>query len=282
MSTIPISDWNGPQGEAWSRHQAWLDGWLQPFGQAALKHAAPAPGERVLDIGCGAGATTVALAEAVGPQGLVVGEDISAPLIALARQRPGLPQMRFRLADATQSEPGEAAFDLLFSRLGVMFFADPADAFSRLRERLKPGGRLAFVCWRPAEENDWARLPLDALAAIAPYSSPPPETPGPFAFGDARRVSGVLAQAGFVDIRFQAMDHVIRFGRGETREAAVENALAMAFEVGPLARALKDKPDDVRERACDAVRAAFAERAGPTSVDIVGAAWIVTATSQDV
>jgi SAM-dependent methyltransferase len=274
-----VADWNGSSGERWVANQVRLDAMLAGFGEAAIAAAAPVAGERVLDIGCGAGATSRALAQRVGTQGRVLGLDISESLIARARDVAiAGPHLAFEVADASSAALPEAAYDLLFSRFGVMFFEDPTAAFAHMRRALKPGGRIAFVCWRGAGENDWGRLPLAAIAAIVPLPAPPaPEAPGPFAFGDRDRVMRILAGAGFADIRIDALDRSIPFGQGATRAEAIEDALEMAFEVGPLSRALADQPDDIRARAATAVRAAYATKPGHKAVMIDGAAWIVTA-----
>lgn len=272
------SDWNGGLGGKWAEHRLWLDSWLEPFGAEALRAATPHSGEHVLDIGCGAGATSAQLAGMVGLNGSVLGVDISNALIAEARALHQTPQLSFRLADAGQDDlNGVAPADLIFSRFGVMFFEEPVAAFVRLRERLKPCGRLAFVCWQAEEVNDWAQLPLSAIADIVPPLPSRTGVPGPFAFGEADHINRILDGAGFTDIQIRPFYQSIEFGRGATKAEAVDNALAMAFEVGPLSRALKDQPQAVRERASDAVRAAFDKHAGPTSVQITGAAWIVTA-----
>lgn len=274
-----VADWNGRSGEQWVANQARLDAMLAAFGDAAIEAAAIGEGEQILDVGCGAGATSQALAARVGPRGYVLGVDISAPLIDRAREAaPAGAPLAFELADAgTAALPGQA-FDLLFSRFGVMFFDDPAAAFAHMRGALKPGGRLAFVCWRGGTENDWVRLPMAAVADLIPLPPPPdPEAPGPFSFGDRDRVERILTDAGFVHVSIAPFDHPVPFGHGATREAAVDNAVEMAFQVGPLARLLAEQPDAIRARAAEAVRRAFAAQPGERSVMIDGAAWIVTA-----
>jgi SAM-dependent methyltransferase len=211
----------------------------------------------------------------------VLGVDISEPLIGRARARaPQDTQAQFRVADASSAELPEGAFDILFSRFGVMFFDDPTRAFAHMRRALRPGGRVAFVCWRGLAENDWVRLPLGAIKGIIPPTAPPnPEAPGPFSFGDRGRVTRILTAVGFTDIAIVPFDASIPFGEGGTRDAAIDDAVRMAIEVGPLSRALADQPDDIRTRASAAVRTAFADRPGERSVMIDGAAWIVTARS---
>lgn len=274
-----VADWNGQSGERWVAHQARLDALVSVFGQAAIEAAAPAEGERVLDVGCGAGASSMALAARVGAEGQVLGVDISEALIGRARALApqDLPVM-FEVADASSAELSAGAFDILFSRFGVMFFDDPTGAFTHMRRALRPGGRVAFVCWRGAAENDWVRLPMGALKGIVPTSAPPdPEAPGPFSLGDRGRVARILTAAGFTDIAIAPFDASIPFGEGETRDAAVDDAVKMTLEVGPLSRALADQPDDVHTRASAAVRAVFAGLPGERSVMIDSAAWIVMA-----
>jgi SAM-dependent methyltransferase len=279
QNVYQVADWNGKSGEHWVANQARLDAMLAAFGQAAIEAAAPATGERVLDVGCGAGASSLALAARVGAGGQVLGVDISEPLIGRARAlaTQDMPAL-FQVADAGSADLPEGAFDILFSRFGVMFFNDPTRAFAHMRRALRPGGRVAFVCWRGAAENDWVRLPMSAVKDILPPAAPPdPEAPGPFSFGDRGRVARILTAAGFSDIAIAPFDASVPFGAGGTRDAALDDAVKMAFEGGPLSRALAEQPADIRARASAAVRAAFAGLPGERSVMIDGAAWIVTA-----
>src|SRR5947207_10285485 len=259
-----VADWNGQSGERWVAYQARLDAMMAVFGQAAIEAAAPATGERVLDVGCGAGASSLDLAARVGAGGHVLGVDISEPLIGRARAlAPQDTPALFLVADASSTELPEGAFDILFSRFGVMFFDDPTAAFAHMRRALKPGARVAFVCWRGMAENDWVRLPMGAIKGIVPPTAPPdPEAPGPFSFGDQGWVARILTVAGFTDVAIAPFDASIPFGEGGTRDAAIDDAVQMAVEVGPLSRVLADQPDDIRARASAAVRAAFAARPG--------------------
>ncbi|MBB4293597.1 SAM-dependent methyltransferase [Rhizobium leguminosarum] len=274
-----VANWKGQSGERWLAYQARLDAMMAVFGQAAIEAAAPATGERVLDVGCGAGASSLDLAGHVGAGGHVLGVDISEPLIGRARSlAPQDTLAMFQVADASSADLPEGTFDILYSRFGVMFFDDPAAAFAHMRRALKPGARVAFVCWRSMAENDWVRLPMGAIKSILPPMTPPhPEAPGAFSFGDQTRVERILMAAGFTDVAIEPFDASIPFGTGETRDAALDEAVAMTLEVGPLARALADQTDDIRARASAAVRAAFAGCPGERSVMINGATWIVTA-----
>lgn len=277
----PTHDWNGDSGERWAANLERLDLMLHDFGDAAIAAAAAQPGERIVDIGCGSGTSTFMLADQVGQSGHVLGVDISRQLVELARAAtPEGAPAEFQLADAATAPFPAESFDLLFSRFGVMFFENPVAAFANMRGALKPGGRVAFVCWRSAAENDWVRLPMAAIRDIVQPAPADPDAPGPFAFGNPERLTNILATAGFADIEIAPFDTRLAYGRSDTREAAIDDALDMAFQVGPLSRALADQPDEVRARAAAAVRAAFAALPGDTSVLTDGAAWIVTARNR--
>jgi SAM-dependent methyltransferase len=204
-----------------------------------MDRLAPAPGETLLDVGCGCGDTSLELARRVGAEGEVLGLDISAPMLDVARRRAkedGARGLEFREADAqTAALPGGR--DAVFSRFGVMFFADPVAAFRNLRRALRPGGRLVFVCWRPLAENLWMRLPAETAAGLVPPAPPPePGAPGPFAFADPDRVRRILAEAGFAGIEITPHDEAIG---GLDLEGTVE----MSFRVGPLGAILRERPD---------------------------------------
>jgi SAM-dependent methyltransferase len=264
--------WNGRAGHTWAEFQVILDAQLEPLGREAQRVLAPRPGERVLDVGCGAGQTSLALAEAVAPRGEVLGADLSQPLLDVARVRAaGLP-VRFEIADAQTSDFGGEPFDAIYSRFGVMFFAEPVAAFANLKKALKPGGRLAFVCWRSFDENDLMRAPLDAALPFIPPPAPSdPTAPGPFAFADPERIRAILTGAGFAEVRIAPSDAMI--GSGD-----VDNALTLALRIGPLGAILRENPDLVPV-VTDAVREALVKRQSADGrVLLPAAVWIVQAT----
>ena len=266
-----ITYWNEAAGPTWADLQGPLDRQLAPLGRAAMAALAPRPGERVLDIGCGAGGTSLQLAQAVAPGGDVTGVDISRPLLEVARQRAsGIPGLSFVEADA-QTYPFETAgFDAVFSRFGVMFFADPVAAFANIRRALKPGGRLAFVSWRTPAENPIMTLPMAAaLAHLPPPAPPEPGAPGPFAFADPERVRTILGTAGFTDIALTP--HNEKIGGGD-----LDTVVGLALKVGPLGAMLREHPDQ-RDTVIASVRAALAAHDGPDGVKLDSATWIVTA-----
>ncbi len=163
-----IEYWNGAVGERWAKLQETLDAGLAPITAALMPFVNARPRERVLDIGCGCGTTTFLLAKAVGPEGNVTGVDISEPMLAVARARGR--GVNFRKADAA-THLFHPTHDLVFSRIGVMFFDDPPSAFANIRKALKPRGRLAFVCWRDVGENLWASAPFAAARALLPQAA---------------------------------------------------------------------------------------------------------------
>ncbi len=190
--------WNGPGGQGWlaTYHQR-IERSIADLGQDALAAAAAQPGEHVIDVGCGMGGTTADLARAVGPTGHVLGADISEPLIEAARSH-RVDNATFVVGDAVTYPFKAAAYDLVFSRFGVMFFGDPVAAFRNLRHALKPAGRLVFLCWRTPQENPWGLVPLRAAAPfLPPIPRPGPEDPGQYSFGDRARVERILKDAGF-------------------------------------------------------------------------------------
>lgn len=270
-----ISYWNGPSGQRWADRQGAQDILLGPIADVLIDRAKPVPGERVLDVGCGSGATTIAFARAVAPGGFALGLDVSGPMLAQARATaPRNLPLDFVQADATVYPFDPASFDLLASRFGVMFFADPVASFSNLRRALKSSGRLAFVCWREPRENPWMMTPLMAVYKHVPKMPPvPPDAPGPFAFASEERVTGILKGAGFADIAMQPHNLAMDVAIGGGLEAAVDGAL----QIGPATRALEGHPPEVREAAKGSIREALRPFVNGQSVLLQGSIWIVTA-----
>ena len=266
-----IAFWNGDAGEKWVKAQDRLDAMLAPVTAEVLKAAAAKPGERILDIGCGCGDTSIALAKA-GAR--VTGIDISHPMLARAKQR--ALQERLEHFEAVEADASEHKFlpsyDLLFSRFGVMFFADADAAFANLRKALKPGGRLAFVCWREPRANEWVSVPVGAIRPHVPPQPPPgPEDPGPFAFADLARVRRILANAGFDSIAARPFDAPMRLGE------TLEDALTHIQEFGPVSRMLTPASDAERAKAAAALRQALEPYAAKKPMTLGGATWIITA-----
>jgi SAM-dependent methyltransferase len=262
------------RARAWAEVRDLLELQLAPLGHQALAQLAPRPGESILDIGCGGGETALDLVDAVAPDGTIVGIDLSAAVLAFAqRAAEGRKRLRFVQGDA-QTFPFEpATFDAAFSRFGVMFFADPIAAFLNIRLSLRPGGRLAFVCWRALDENPLDILPLRAASAhLPPQSAPDPDAPGPFAFAKPDRVRLILENAGFGEIEITAHDEQV--GSGD-----LDSMLAVVSRVGALGKILRENPE-LRAAAVPSVRAALVEHDGPGGVRLNAATWVVTARTR--
>lgn len=271
-----VAFWNGRAGERWASQQAIQDTIFIPVTELLIEHAKPQAGERVIDVGCGCGDTSVAFAKRVGPSGRVLGVDISAQMLARARDvAPANLPVEFALADATTYPFPEGAADLLVSRFGVMFFAEPARSFANLRKGMRRGGRLTFICWRGPRENPWLMVPLQAVYRHVPRMAPVgPEDPGPFAFASSERVERILGDAGFADIRIAPHDLSLDIAAGGGFESAVETAVI----IGPANRALEDAAPDARAAAIEAVRHDLEPFAKGNGVWLGGAIWIVSAT----
>lgn len=269
--------WNSTAGAGhWVTNQARHDGMLEPFLTMILNAAAIKPGERVLDVGCGCGATTRAAAAKAAPAE-VAGIDLSAAMLARARDDARAAQLfnvSFTEGDAQVHPLEPSSVDVVISRFGVMFFADPVAAFTNLRRATKDGGRLVFVCWQPMAANPWLLVPGAALAQHVPL--PEPETadgPGMFALADPDRVRGILTNAGWSEVDIAPERTSILLGGGGTVEEAAE-----FLRGGSMARSLLAGADPLTEqRAMASVRSALLPYADPDGVHLDAAVWLVGA-----
>lgn len=262
--------WNEEGGRRWVENIERVERMLQPLADRLISLAAPKSGEAVLDVGCGGGLTSAAAAGAVGPTGRVVGLDVSAVILGVARARfKPTTNLSFALGDAAAMPL--SGYDLVLSRFGVMFFPEPVAAFVNLRRALKSGGRLAFICWRALDENPWMSESTRAAFTVLPKPEPqPPGAPGPFAFADASRLRGILQQAGFGAIDISPHDEVLDLG-------TLDNALEQVTRMGPAAAAFAAASAEDRAAVVTAVRAALEARLVDGRVHMPSATWLVTA-----
>jgi len=265
--------WNTEGGEVWVRQQDLLDRLNAPIGEAVVARADPGPGRRALDVGCGAGATTLDMARRLGPDGSCVGVDVSGPLLDLARERARgqtTGRAEFVQADAQDHAFAPGEFDVILSRFGVMFFTDPDAAFANLRRALRPGGALVFACWRSPADNPLSQVPLEAAAPLLSQPPPPPrEGPGRFAFADPDHVRGILDRSGWRDIEIAPLDAPM--------PASLDEMMTLSLELGPLGQILRREDEATRARVTDAVAARLREEMRDGVVPLAAACWLVTA-----
>jgi len=280
MNTVRESDvdqaalWNGGAGLAWVEAQELLDRLFTPFEKLLVEAVRARSGLRVLDVGCGTGSTTLAVARSLGANGRCVGVDISEPMIAAARARAERQQIlaSFVCADAQSHAFAPASVDTIISRFGVMFFDDSVRAFANLRRAARDGAQLQLVAWRSPAENPFMTAAERAAAPLFP-SMPPrrPDAPGQFAFADQRRVQGILEQSGWVEIDLQPIDVACAFPKTELDRYMTR--------LGPLARILDSADEQTRKRVIGTVRPAFDPYAHGDEIRFNAACWMIGARS---
>jgi len=268
--------WNEVAGPRWVAGQGFRERRNQESLALLLDRLRLAGGEHLLEIGCGTAAVTLPLARAVGERGRVVAVDISEPMLEVARQRvaeSGLRNVTLLLGDAQLFAFEQAAFDIVTSRMGVMFFAEPVTAFHNIRGALKPDGRLVFACWAPLAENrHWLISYEIAVRLLGPAVTSPEHEVGPLAFGNPDYVRRILAGAGFADISIERAHPTIIGG-------SAEEEARQALMMGPTARLIETKKpsEAVRQKIADEVAAAFAALASAGPIRLPATIFLVTA-----
>lgn len=264
--------WNGRLGKAWVNVEDYIDGMMAPLSTVALEAVNAKPSDRIIDIGCGCGTTSFSL----GATGAAVwGVDISTAMIDRANEKDNAAgNVAFSVGDAA-SQQYTADHTVVFSRFGVMFFADSVKAFANIRSALVPGGRLVFLCWQPPAANPWLSIAGAALQPFQPADAPPPdpEAPGPFRFGVPEDTRKVLSSAGFANIAMQPVVKDLHLGD------TIDEVMRFQSNVGPLSSLLETLDESRHAQATAAVRDAFAAKADSKGINLEAATWLVTATN---
>lgn len=273
-------DWAGEMGTKWLANLARFEGMIAPIGEALLKQADFKPGERVLDIGCGGGGTTIAIAQAVAPSGEVLGIDISPDLTHASTQRAsdaGVSNIRFTCADAASIPLADAPFDRLFSRFGSMFFAEPHKAFANLHSLLRPGARIDLAVWGPPRDNLWMMEMMGVARRFVDIPPAIPRTPGPFAFEDLDYLKEVLASGGFSKLEISLHQGLLPIGGPNVEPQEAASFVLSSMAVG---RALDEHGPDVRAAAeADLTEMFNKHYVAGQGVMMQGKAWLVSANA---
>jgi SAM-dependent methyltransferase len=274
VNTEQADAWNGYEGEHWAGHAARWDRIVGGMNDGLFAAAAIGERARVLDVGCGTGQTT-RLAARAAVHGHAVGVDLSAPMLARARATAaaeGLPNVRYEQGDAQVHPFAAEAFDVVTSRGGIMFFADPIAAFTNIRRALRPGGRLAFLCPRAMGDNEWFTTPITAVLGHEPaLPAGAPYAPGMFSLSDPDRLDDVLTRAGFGSISAEPVDTLMHYGHDAT------DVTEFLLGTGPVRHQLRDAEGPAVAAARDRLLAALRPFERPDGVRLRGAWWVVTA-----
>src|ERR1700733_8921645 len=274
-----VEAWNGVLFDRFVEYRHLVSGGLGAHGEEALRLHPPGPGERVLDIGCGFGETTLRIAEMVGPEGSVLGFDAAERFVDLAREEAeaaAVANVRFAVGDLQVTEL-ERGFDYAFSRMGTMFFANPVPALRNVRRALAPGGRLCMVVWRRKLENEWvsrAEAVVERFVEEPEESDEPTCGPGPFSMGDADVTTQILIGAGFEEISLRRCDLPIQ--TGQDLDEAVDFAMALG-PAGEVIRLVGAEAERIRPEIAAALREELADFARPDGVWAPASTWIVSA-----
>lgn len=280
---MKIADGNEGQAEFWANAgptwkalQADLDAQVGEHGMIAVDTADVQPGETVIDVGCGTGTSSFVLAARVADTGTVLGLDISPSMVEAASERAadlGAPNVQFEVADV-QVRPFDGSADLVFSRFGVMFFGDPAAAFTNLHSALRSSGRMVFVCWQSPAANPWVSEPIEAMREHLDIAfGRDPHAPGPFSLADADRIRSLVGAAGFATIEVASSQRPVVLGDG-----SLESAVEFMYRLNPATAGLDDTDPELAATLRDAVGKALEPHFGPNGVETDSATWIVHAT----
>ena len=269
--------WSGKGGDYWVEKQSEMDIMLNPLGEKALAKLDLKSNSEVLDIGCGCGATTLEIAKQVS-EGTVTGLDISVPMLDKAESEAGIQgiaNVDFRVVDVQVDQLASEKYDYVYSRFGVMFFDDPYEAFKNIFSSIKEGGELSFVCWQDPSLNPWQSLSVQVIRGYLDMPSPPPRSPGPFAFHEKDYVKEILEKSGFSNISFDDNQEDITMFSGKSLQEASEDYLAINPVVTEM---LKDSPDDLKAEIVESLKEAFSEFHKGDGLVFPSATWVVSAS----
>ena len=268
--------WSGKGGDYWVEKQSEMDIMLNPLGEKALAKLDLQSNYKVLDIGCGCGATTLEIAHIVS-EGAVTGLDISVPMLDKAKSEAkiqGIANVDFKVVDVQVEQLAYEEYDSVYSRFGVMFFDDPFEAFKNIFSSVKVGGELSFVCWQDPSLNPWQSLSLQVIRGYLDMPSPPPRSPGPFAFHEKDYVKEILEKSGFSNISFDDNQENITMFAGKSLEEASEDYLAINPVVTEM---LKDSTDDLKSEIVESLKEAFSGFHRGDGLVFPSATWVVSA-----
>ena len=268
--------WSGAGGDVWVDKQREMDIMLNPLGERVIQGLDLKEETKILDIGCGCGATTLEIAKLVN-QGEVIGVDISEPMLERATQTASdmaLTNISYQVKDVQVDEMPNNYFDIAFSRFGVMFFEDPFEAFNNINHSLKDDGQLSFVCWQHASLNPWQSLSIQVIKEFLDLPAPPPKSPGPFAFEDKSYIEEILNASGFRDIEIKDNQEDIVMFSGKSIREACEDYLTINPVVTEM---LKNSPSELREEILEALIGKFSDYHKDDGLLFPSATWIVTA-----
>jgi len=268
--------WNDIKGKLWVDMQPRIDDMMFPFGEKAMSALQPQPGEKILEIGCGTGTMSLALADRVTPSGQVFAADISKPMLQMAISRAKAMSrelITFVEADAQVFSFPKGVFDAVFSRFGVMFFEDPVAAFRNFHDAVRPGGRLTYVCWADRKDNPWIRIPTGASKAFLEIPPPPEDdAPGQFAMEREARVREILGGAGWSDVKLERFDLDHSLGKDVT------DAAGFISQMGPMSGPFSLADNATKKKCLEVIQKALEPYEGANGVSMRFATWVVSAS----
>ena len=269
--------WSGAGGDVWVDKQREMDIMLNPLGQKAIGQLILEENTKILDIGCGCGATTIEIAKMI-PKGHVTGLDISIPMLDRAEKfasEMSLSNIDFQVKDVQTEEISSNHYDIAFSRFGVMFFEDPYEAFKNINQSIKENGQLVFVCWQHPSLNPWQSLSLQVIKEYLDLPSPPPKSPGPFAFEDKDYIEDILKGTDFKDVSIADNQEEIVMFSGKSIREACEDYLTINPVVTEM---LKNSGNELKEEILEALIAKFSSFHNNDGLLFPSATWIVSAS----